>query len=204
MKYILVLFLLLIFACKNSELQTEPIQDEVNDQPLSGVINFPLDNYSVTQDFGNKNNLFSSKYHCAEDVTASGGTRVKAITDGIVSYSGPMGGYGWLITIDHESDSVYSLYGHLSTKREKVSKGDTVKAGQIIAYIGDDDEDGSGPRDGSGRYPYWTPHLHFSIRKGKTTDYPGDGDKRWMAGYTEAHPTDIGWLDPENYINSRK
>ena len=59
----------------------------------------------------------------------------------------------------------------------------------------DDDEDGSG-----GAYPDWEPHLHFGLRRGSPVDYPGSGDDRWMAGYTSAHPTELGWLEPSAYI----
>ena len=108
MRTILILFLLSFTACKNSELQTEPTINEINEQPFAqpSVVFFPLDSYLVSQDFGIRNNLFSSKYHCAEDLIASAGTEVNAMTDGIVSYSGSMGGYGWLITIDHENDQI--------------------------------------------------------------------------------------------------
>ena len=133
----------------------------------------------------------------AEDAVAFGGTPVYAITDGIISYSGPMSGYGYLIVINHPDRDIYSLYGHLSTLEEKMSVG-VVKKGDIIAYIGYDDEDGSG-----GIYPYWTPHLHFGIRKGQREDYDGTSDRRWMAGWTEVYPTNYGWIKPSDYIDEQ-
>ena len=171
---------------------------------IAGQIVFPVDNYQVTQSFGNLNNLFGNKYHCADDVVAGAGDPIKAFADGVVSYSGPMGGYGWLITIYHEQLDKYSLYGHLSTRREKVAKDDSVTAGQVIAFAGDDDEDGSGPADGSGQYVYWGPHLHFSIREGKTYDYSNRDDDRWMAGYTTVHPSNYGWINPKQFIETNK
>ena len=155
---------------------------------------YPLDVYSVMQEFANSNPAFKGKYHAAEDAYGMGGTPVYAIADGMISYSGPMEGYGWLITVDHPVADVYSLYGHLSTRRGKVLQGDVVK-GQRIAYLADDDEDGSG-----GAYPDWGPHLHFGVRSGRISDYPDDGDSRWMAGYTMAHPTTLGWMDPTDFI----
>lgn len=204
MKIILLCFLLFITGCSSPEENTNQIVDANDDHEYISKTEFPVDNYTVFQGFAEANPGFDYKYHCADDVFASAGTPVKSMADGTVSYSGSMGGYGWLITIDHEEDSVYSLYGHLSTKRGKVSTGDKVKSGQVIAYVADDDEDGSGPIDGSGQYIYWTPHLHFSVRKGKISDFPSGEDDRWMAGYTRLHPTKFGWLNPLEYINSKK
>jgi murein DD-endopeptidase MepM/ murein hydrolase activator NlpD len=107
-----------------------------------------------------------------------------------------MRGYGWLITVDHPVSNVYSLYGHLSTRRNKLERGG-VKKGDVIGYLADDDEDGSG-----GAYPDWGPHLHFGIRQGSRFDYPESGDDRWMAGYTYAHPTTLGWVNPTLFILS--
>jgi murein DD-endopeptidase MepM/ murein hydrolase activator NlpD len=41
------------------------------------------------------------EYHAAEDILQPAGTPVYAMADGMVSFSGLMGGYGWLIIIDH-------------------------------------------------------------------------------------------------------
>jgi murein DD-endopeptidase MepM/ murein hydrolase activator NlpD len=159
---------------------------------------YPLSFYQVIQEFGHRNPYFDMKYHCAEDAAGAPGTPVYAVSDGVISYSGPMGGYGWLITIDHGNENVYSLYGHLSTRREKMTAGQ-VQRGDLIAYLADDDEDGSG-----GDYPDWGPHLHFGIRQGRISDYPSDGDSRWEAGYTAAYPTTLGWLDPTDFINEHR
>jgi murein DD-endopeptidase MepM/ murein hydrolase activator NlpD len=166
----------------------------VGSEHLSYV--YPLVNYRVIQEFANPNPFFGLKYHCAEDAYGMPGTPVYAIADGVISYSGPMGGYGWLIIIDHPMDNVYSLYGHVSTRREKTIEGQ-VSMGERIAYLADDDEDGSG-----GDYPDWGPHLHFSIRQGVLSDYPSSGDNRWEAGYTTAHPTTLGWMDPTDFIEA--
>jgi murein DD-endopeptidase MepM/ murein hydrolase activator NlpD len=158
-------------------------------------VRFPLSNYRIWQPFANVNAAFGGRYHCAEDAYGGAGNTVYAIADGVVSYSGPMGGYGWLIIIDHPGHDAYSLYGHLSTWREKVTSGDVLN-GDVIGYLADDAEDGSG-----GNYPDWGPHLHFTIRQGSRADYPDTGDSRWMAGYTTAHPGELGWLEPSDFIN---
>lgn len=161
------------------------------------TVRSPLDRYRIWQGFGRRNAGFDNRYHCAEDLYGAPGTPVYAIADGVISYSGPMSGYGWLITIDHPQHDVYSLYGHLSTRRSKIANGE-VRKGDVIAYLADDDEDGSG-----GGYPDWGPHLHFAIRQGSKSDYPpGSEDDRWMAGYTYSHPTTLGWLDPTDFMTA--
>ena len=81
------------------------------------------------------------------------GTPIYAAADGVVSYAGWMGGYGYTVMIDHGTDSsgnnVTTLYAHGSAIY--VSQGESVGAGQAIAAIGS-----SGDSTG--------PHLHFEVR----------------------------------------
>ncbi len=106
------------------------------------------------------------QFHAAEDYKGPAGTPVYAMADGHISFSGTAGGYGWLILIDHPQANLYSLYGHLSPSRWKLESGTEVKRGDLIAYLGDSDENG-----GSKEQPVQT-HLHFGIRSGQTADYP--------------------------------
>lgn len=81
------------------------------------------------------------------------GSPIFAAADGVVSYSGWFGGYGYTVMIDHGTDSngnnVTTLYAHSSALY--VSQGETVGAGQAIAAIGS-------TGDSTG------PHLHFEVR----------------------------------------
>jgi hypothetical protein len=138
------------------------------------------------------------QFHAAEDYQRPAGTPVYAMADGRISYSGPAGGYGWLILIDHPQANLYSLYGHLSPSRWKQVKGTDVKRGDLIAYLGDPDENG-----GSADSPL-EPHLHFGIRAGQTADYPGRGEWRYMAGWIRLCPQDLGWLQPSLIITSQE
>ncbi len=83
------------------------------------------------------------------DIQAKIGTKVHAVADGVVAFSNVYAGQGKLIIIDHKN-GFYSLYAHNS--RLLVSKGETVKAGQVIALSGD-----TGQVD--------QPSLHFELRK---------------------------------------
>jgi len=132
-------------------------------------------------------------YHAAEDYFQPAGIPVYAMADGQVSFSGPMGGYGWLIIIDHPQANLYSLYGHLSPSRWHTQKR-SVSKGDLIGYLGDDYENG-----GSREQPL-DPHLHLGVRAGQRSDYPGNGEWRWMAGWIRPCPADIGWLRPSEVI----
>jgi murein DD-endopeptidase MepM/ murein hydrolase activator NlpD len=125
------------------------------------------------------------KHHTAEDSFAPPGTPVYAIGDGIISYSGKARGYGWLIIIDHPVETVYSLYGHLSTRRWKKRSG-KVKKGELIAYLAEAEEGET-----------MVSHIHFGLRMGQRADYPRWGDARWMAGYTNSHPDLFGCFQDE-------
>jgi murein DD-endopeptidase MepM/ murein hydrolase activator NlpD len=72
-----------------------------------------------------------------------------------------------------------------------------VKKGELIAYLGDPDENG-----GSAGSPL-VPHLHFGIRAGQRADYPGKGEWRWQAGWIAPCPRDLGWLQPSAVIMSQ-
>lgn len=154
---------------------------------LAKSFEYPLDPYTKTSYYFAQK--VGGEYHAGQDCKGGGGTKVYAVSDGTISFSGSMGGYGWLITVDHPSDNVYSLYGHLSTRRWKKTSGN-VDRGEHIGYLADDDEDGGS----------WGPHLHFGIRKGQISDYPNSGYNRWMCGYTDRHPSEYKWYDPSEYI----
>ena len=120
------------------------------------------------------------------------------MADGIISYSERAGGYGWLILIDHPQANLFSLYGHLSPRRWKLKSGTEVERGDLIAYLGDSDENG-----GSKEQPLDT-HLHFGIRAGQTADYPAKGEWRYMGGWIKLCPQDVGWLQPSLVISSQE
>jgi murein DD-endopeptidase MepM/ murein hydrolase activator NlpD len=102
-----------------------------------------------------------------------------------------------LIIIDHPQFNLYSLYGHLSPSRWRLESGQVSK-GDLIAYLGDSDENG-----GSRENPMPT-HLHFGIRTGQRSDYPGGGQWRWMAGWIKPCPQDLSWLQPSVVINNQE
>ena len=88
-------------------------------------------------------------HHDGIDLAAPQGALIRAIASGRVVYSDPFGGYGNLVVIRHGS-KLTSHYGHCETL--KVQVGQTVRAGDIIATVGN-----TGRSTG--------PHLHFEIRR---------------------------------------
>jgi len=203
---ILMFFFLFFTGCTKGPESCEPIPYRV----LLGAdtfaveqrypFRFPLDDtsfdasLSYTMFCGNSSGPPASRmYHAAEDFFQPAGTPVYAMADGTLSFSGPMGGYGWLVIIDHPQANFYSLYGHISPSRYRMDPG-PVNKGDLIGYLGDDFENG-----GSREHPL-EPHLHLGIRAGQRNDYPIRGEWRWMAGWIKQCPTDLGWLQPSVII----
>ncbi len=166
----------------------------------SFAFQFPLDEprlyrgMLMTRFSVSRTNSRGTFYHCAEDYYGDPGLPVYAMTDGKVVYSGRMGGYGWLVIVNHPDLNLYSLYGHLSPSRWSIRRGDEVAKGSLLGYLGDEYENGGSRKD-----PL-VPHLHFGIRVGQMFEYPGKGDWRWMAGWIKVCPVSTGWLEPSSVI----
>ena len=90
------------------------------------------------------------KFHGGMDFSASMGTEVYATGDGVVvDVDKSLWGYGNMVTIDHGFGYV-TRYAHL--KSASVKKGQKVKRGQLIGFVGN-----SGKTTGV--------HLHYEVRK---------------------------------------
>ena len=89
------------------------------------------------------------RMHKGIDIANNTGTPVVAARDGIVSFSGWSGAYGYLVEIAH-SDGESTRYAHNS--RLLVKKGQVVPRGARISLMGS-----TGRSTG--------PHLHFEIRR---------------------------------------
>jgi len=124
--------------------------------PNAGIFSWPLDYVLVTQLFGktiDSQRLYASGSHSGVDFRASVGTPVKAMAGGIVEGLGdtdtqcPGASFGRFVFIKYDN-GLSSAYGHLSLV--KVTMGERVARGQIVAY--------------SGNTGYSTgPHLHVSV-----------------------------------------
>src|SRR5260370_35186565 len=69
------------------------------------------------------------------DYAAPTGTPVHAAGDGRISFAGIHGGYGKAIVLAH-SNSVSTLYGHMSRFAKNLKVGSHVSQGEVIGYVG--------------------------------------------------------------------
>ncbi len=101
--------------------------------------------YRVSSQFGPR----GRRHHDGIDVPAPRGTPIISVDEGVVIYSdNGIRGYGNMIVIAH-GEEIFTVYAH--NRKNKVSKGDRVHKGDVIAEVGN-----TGRSTG--------PHLHFEIR----------------------------------------
>ena len=113
----------------------------------------------LTSSFGMRYHpvLGYTRMHSGTDFGAAYGSPIVAVADGLVAYSGPHGGHGNYVRLEH-GGGVGTAYGHMS--RIAVASGTRVRAGQVIGYVGS-----TGLSTG--------PHLHYEVfRDGRPVD-PG-------------------------------
>ena len=115
----------------------------------TGTFRWPISG-RITSYFGGRSSPggIGSTNHQGIDIAGSYGTPVYAADGGTVTYAGWMGGYGYLVQIDHGNGYV-TRYGHNSSLT--VSVGDHVYKGQQIARVGS-----TGNSTGN--------HCHFEVR----------------------------------------
>ncbi|MCI9155768.1 MAG: peptidoglycan DD-metalloendopeptidase family protein [Lawsonibacter sp.] len=123
--------------------------------PLSANIN------TLSSLYGNRKDPINgrSDNHTGIDIPAASGTPIYAAKSGVVVTSvlgsGSYWSYGNFVLISH-SDGTSTLYAHMS--RRNASKGQVVKQGDVIGYVGT-----TGRSTGN--------HLHFEVRvNGSRTD----------------------------------
>ena len=109
----------------------------------NGILGWPVSG-PVVSGFG----MRWGRMHEGIDITCPTGTAVRAAAAGTVIYAGWLGGYGNLVVVDH-GGGLSTAYAHNSAFAS--SLGQTVAAGEVIAYAGS-------TGDSSG------PHVHFEVR----------------------------------------
>ena len=105
----------------------------------------------ITQQFDPSNN------HFALDLSADVGTPVKAVLDGKIIFSEWSVDTGYVLIVDH-GDNIISVYKHNSKSLKE--QNIFVKAGEVIAYSGNQGTLSTGP------------HLHFELWKNGTPINP--------------------------------
>lgn len=113
----------------------------------NGETLFPPLNGTITQGFD------LQEKHYATDIVAPKETPVKSVADGTVVFAEWTSATGYVIIVEHKEDLI-SVYKHNGSLTK--SQGDLVKAGEVIAAVGNTGELTTGP------------HLHFEMwKKGK-------------------------------------
>lgn len=77
----------------------------------------------------------SSSIHEGIDFGSPCGTPIKAVSPGRVTFAGDGGGFGQRVIVDHGA-GVASVYGHAQLGSIKVTVGQQVRAGTIVANVG--------------------------------------------------------------------
>ncbi|HET7578187.1 MAG TPA: M23 family metallopeptidase [Bacillales bacterium] len=132
---------------------------------------FPLPlsaNYTINNTYGDRRGWGGLRSHEGVDIFANYGVPVKSTTYGYVETIGWNRFGGWRIGIRSMSN-VYHYYAHLKGYAKGIEKGDVVKPGEIIGYVG---SSGYGPEGTQGKFP---PHLHYGMYKDNGyREYPFD------------------------------
>lgn len=125
-----------------------------NGQPMrKAFLRAPLDFTRVSSPFNlHRMNpvLHIIRPHLGTDFAAPMGTPVHAAGDGRVLFDGRENGYGNTVILAHKH-GITTLYAHLSRFARKLRRGEPVREGQVIGYVGM-----SGLATG--------PHLHYEFR----------------------------------------
>lgn len=110
----------------------------------------PVENISLSSDFGNRSDPFNGhkRMHQGIDIRGPLGTPVYATADGVVTRAQWANGYGNLVEINH-GNGLETRYGHLS--RLIAQPNERVRRGQLIGLMGS-----TGRSTGS--------HLHYEVR----------------------------------------
>ncbi len=106
------------------------------------LVLFPPVGGTITQEYN------PQKKHYAVDVVAVTNTPVKAVADGMVIFSEWTADTGYVIILEHK-DGLLSVYKHNGSLNKH--QGEMVRAGEVIASVGNTGELTTGP------------HLHFEL-----------------------------------------
>lgn len=129
---------------------------------------FPLPkraDYSYKDTWGAKRGWGGRRIHEGTDIFAGYGTPVLSTSYGYVEMMGWNQYGGWRVGI-RDPENIYHYYAHLSSFRKGLKRGQLVKPGQVIGYVG---SSGYGKPGTSGKFP---PHLHYGM-------YRDTGKNEW-------------------------
>lgn len=148
--------------------QSEGMENGSGSISNSGPSDYPVSSKGMIRPLQYPNVVISAGWygypgHKGIDFTTAGATgntygkEIRAAADGVV-YSAEMhSSWGYNVYINH-GNGVYTRYAHCS--KMLVSKGQTVKQGQVIAYVGNTGNVSPKPTASN---PHAGAHLHFEV-----------------------------------------
>jgi murein DD-endopeptidase MepM/ murein hydrolase activator NlpD len=115
------------------------------------LLRTPIDGAKITSGFGMRLHplLGYTRMHKGIDFGAPTGTPIYAAGNGTIVDIGLRNGYGNYVRVKH-NDTYSTAYAHISRFAAGMHKGDRVKQGEVIAYVG-----ATGEATG--------PHLHYEV-----------------------------------------
>lgn len=138
--FIFLIFLILFISCFFGPAFAEDFSSNINLPHYSINLNdeyvWPTPGYTtITSPFGYRDlpTAGATSYHAGTDIGAPKGTGFIAICDGKITFTGFLGGGGYTITLSKGNMKV--TYCHVSPTFV-VKKGDKVKKGDVIGYVG--------------------------------------------------------------------
>ena len=139
---------------RNAKVAKEITENKTLTSKVIKISNFPVKDGSLSSGFGMRKHPIHGniRMHSGIDIAAASGTKVQAMGEGIVVFSGRKSGYGNNIEVKH-GNSVLTRYSHL--KEILVEVGQKVMPEDVIGFIGN-----TGVSTG--------PHLHLEVALNET------------------------------------
>ncbi|UIO40394.1 peptidoglycan DD-metalloendopeptidase family protein [Brevibacillus brevis] len=161
-----------LFLPEGAQRAEHPIATKVADDQLIGKqFRFPFHDNSWYEPYGDsfgsdrewtETNSGSVRSHEGIDIMAPKGTPIYSVSDGTINKVGWNTYGGWRVNITDENGQYRMYYAHLQAYTPGLYVGKTIKAGQLIGFVGDT---GYG---GTGTVGMFEPHLHFGLYRNST------------------------------------
>lgn len=135
-----------------------PTDDDITDYFTSEgkastrfLMKTPINGARLSSNFGRRRHPISgySRLHKGTDFAARSGTPIFAAGNGVIERASRYGGYGKYARIQH-ANGYETAYAHMSRYGPGVRKGNRIRQGDIIGYVGS-----TGASTG--------PHLHYEV-----------------------------------------
>ncbi|UED77409.1 stalk domain-containing protein [Brevibacillus sp. DP1.3A] len=162
----------ILFLPEGAQRAEHPIATKVADDELVGKqFRFPFHDNSWYEPYGDsfgsdrewtETNSGSVRSHEGIDIMAPKGTPIYSVSDGTINKVGWNTYGGWRVNITDENGQYRMYYAHLQAYAPGLHVGKTIKAGQLIGFVGDT---GYG---GTGTVGMFEPHLHFGLYRNNT------------------------------------